>query len=75
MVTIKRGNYSKEYPNKVMETILMDKKIKDDFSKFCKEKKIKKKDLIEKFYKTILLRHREGSLNLTNNYITIHVVS
>jgi len=77
MVKIK--NFKKDrmydYPDDCMETVKINKQIRDDISKFCKSLKINKSKLIENFYKTILLRHREGNLNLTNNYVTIHVGS
>jgi hypothetical protein len=61
------------FPDKIMETLFMDKAIKQDMRKVCKEQKINKSKLIEEFYKTIILRFREGSLNTTNGYITINI--
>jgi len=74
MVKIKSKYKSYNYQNKKQELLLIDKLIKEDFNKFCKEKKIIKSRLIEEFYKTILLRFAEGSLNASNGYITINIL-
>jgi len=55
----KSAKKSYEYPNKSMETSIIDKKIKEDFSKFCKSRKINKSKLIENFYKSILIKFRD----------------
>lgn len=62
-----------EYPNDCGEYVQINKKIKEDFAQFCKDKKINKSQLIENFYKTILLRFRDGSLNNSAGYITMHI--
>jgi len=62
------------YENKTMETVFIDKKIKEDFAKFCKEHKIVKSRLIEELYKQALLKFRTGSLNNTQGYITIKLI-
>jgi len=69
---IKIGKY--KYPNDIMETVKINKSIKEDINKLFKEKKINKSKLIEEFYKTILLRFREGSLNASNGYCTINIL-
>lgn len=62
-----------DYPHDVMETVKIDKKIRDDMSEFCKKKKINKSKLIEDFYKSILIKFRDGSLNATSGYVTINI--
>jgi hypothetical protein len=73
MVNIKSGK-GYEYKYKAHESILIDKRIREDMSKLAKEKKINKSKLIEEFYKTILLRFREGSLNASDGYITLNIL-
>jgi len=68
---MKIGKYN--YPDEVMETVKIKKTVRNDFSKFCKQRKINKSKLIEEFYKTVLLRFREGSMNTTNGYVTLKV--
>jgi len=68
---MKIGKY--DYPNCLMETVKIDKEIKKEMSNFCKKKKINKSKLVENFYKTILLRFREGSLNSASGYMTIKI--
>lgn len=75
MVKISNGHKTYEYKNKKHETNFIDKKIRDDFAKLCRDKKIIKSKLVEDFYKRILLRFKEGNLNETNSYITINVLS
>jgi hypothetical protein len=55
---MKVGKY--EYPNDVLETVKINKRIRDEFNKFCKLKKIKKSGLIEELYKLILVNFRSG---------------
>ena len=69
--SMKIGKYN--YPDEVMETVKIKKTVRNDFSKFCKQRKINKSKLIEEFYKTVLLRFREGSMNTTNGYVTLKV--
>jgi len=69
---MKIGKYN--YPNDIAETLKIDKRIKDDFKVFCKEKKIIKSKLIEKFYKTILIRWRDGSLDASQGNLTIKIL-
>jgi len=68
---LKIGDY--EYPEDCMETVKINKKIRDDLSKLCKSKKINKSKLIENFYKSILLKFQEGSLNISSGYLTINI--
>ena len=70
MVSVRKYNYG----DKVMETVIIDKKVHDDLRKVCRDKKLNKSRLVEEFYKAILLRFREGSLNPTNTYITLNVM-
>lgn len=56
---------------KVNENAIIDKKIKDDFSKFAKENHINKSKLIEDFYRSILLKSM--GLNTSQGYVTINI--
>jgi|WetSurMetagenome_2_1015567.scaffolds.fasta_scaffold229896_2 hypothetical protein len=71
MVRTRSGNSFWEDPNKKMETVIIDKKIKEDFSKFAKENHINKSKLIEDFYKSILLKSM--GLNTSQGYVTINI--
>jgi hypothetical protein len=62
-----------DYPNDVMETVKINKKIKQDFSIFCKSKSINKSKLIEEFYKSILIKFRDGSMNASGGNITMNI--
>jgi len=64
-----------EYPNDAQELVKINKKIKVDFSAFCKKQKINKSQLIEKFYKSILVKFKDGSLNISSGYITFNIYS
>jgi len=74
-VTIKdkKGN-TWHYSNKKNETLIINSKIKDDMAELCKKRKINKSKLVEEFYKTIILRMKDGSLNATNGYITLNIL-
>ena len=65
------GKY--QYPDDCFETLKIDKKIRDDFNEFCKQKKIVKCQLIQEFYKTILVRFKDGSMNAQNGYLTMNI--
>lgn len=73
MVEIKSRGHTYSYPNKAFDLVLLDKTLKEDFNKVCKSKKLSKSKLLEEFYKLILLRFREGSLNTSSGYITINI--
>jgi len=62
-----------DYPDEVMETVKINKKIRKDMSEFCKKKKINKSKLIENFYKSILIKFRDGSLNASSGYLTMNI--
>jgi hypothetical protein len=62
-----------DYPNDVMDTNKINKKIRDDFSEFCKKKKIEKGRLVEEFYKAVLIKFKDGSLNASNGYLTMNI--
>lgn len=66
------GDY--DYPDDILENVKINKCVHDEFNKFCKEKKINKSKLIEEFYKTIIVRFKEGSLNASGGYITINIL-
>jgi len=66
------GKY--DYPDDVMETVKINKKLREEVNKIFNEKKINKGKLIEEFYKTILLRFKEGSLNASQGYLTINIL-
>ena len=68
---LKIGKY--DYPEDCMDTLKINKKIKEDFAVFCKSKKINKSKLVENFYMTILLKFKEGSLNISNGYVTFNI--
>jgi len=68
---MKVGKY--EYPNDVLDVVKINKQIKEEFKEFCKKKKIVKSKLIEEFYKTILIRHRDGSLDAAKANVTINI--
>jgi hypothetical protein len=68
----KKNNKTYSYPDDCGEYVQINKKIKEDFALFCKNNKINKGKLIENFYKTILIRFRDGSLNNTG-YVTMHI--
>ncbi len=70
---MKIGKY--DYPNDVFETLKINKKVRDAFNEFCKSKKIIKSKLIEKFYQTILVRWRDGSLDASNGNCTIQILA
>jgi len=66
----------KEYTyDKLQENLLISTMIKESIDIFCKEKKIKKCDLVEKFYKAILLNYRDGSLEATKGFITLNILN
>lgn len=69
---MKVGKYN--YPNDATDIVKIDKKLKEEFSKFCKANKIIKSKLIEKFYRTILIRAHDGSLNASKANLTIHLL-
>lgn len=71
MVRTRSGKSFWEDETKKMETVIIDKKIKEDFSLFAREHKINKSKLIEEFYRTILLKMT--GLNLSQGYITINI--
>jgi len=62
-----------DYPHKKHESVLINDRIKTEFSIFCKKHKLNKSKLVEDFYTAILVRMREGSLNSTNKYITMRL--
>ena len=73
---IKNKSINKEYdyPNDVLETVKIGRRIRDDFKKFCKEKKIIKSKLVEKFYKEILVAFKSGELNSSNANLSIDIL-
>jgi len=73
---IKRKIGEKEYSyDKKQENLIISSMIKDAISIFCKEKKIKKSNLVEKFYKAILLNYHDGSLEKTKGFITLNILN
>jgi hypothetical protein len=70
---IKTKNAVYDYKKDVMETVKIPKVLRDDVNKLFKEKKINKSKLIEEFYKTIILRFKEGSLAASNGYLTMNI--
>ena len=69
---VQRGKYN--YPNLMGDYNLINIQIRKDISDFCKKRGINKSKLIEEFYKAILIRFRDGSLNASGGYITINIL-
>ncbi len=65
------GKY--DYPGDVMDTAKISKNIHDEIKILFKEKKINKGKLLEEFYKKILIRFKDGSLNASSGYLTINI--
>ncbi len=63
-----------DYPNDVMDTNKVNKNVRDELSKLCKKMKINKGKLVEEFYKLILIRFKDGSLNATSGYLTMNIL-
>jgi len=61
--------------DKMQENLLISSMIKEAIDIFCKEHKIKKNKLVEKFYKAILLNYRDGSLENTKGFITLNILN
>jgi len=74
MVKISNGRKEYDYANKKFEIFLISKTLKEDFAALCKELKMNKTRLLEEFYKAILLRFREGSLNHSSAYIALNIM-
>ena len=73
---IKRKIGDKEYSyDKKQENLIISSMIKDAMDIFCKENKIKKSSLVEKFYKAILLNYRDGSLENTKGFVTLNILN
>lgn len=68
---VKRGKY--DYPELIGDYNLINIQIRKDIVDFCKKKGINKSKLIEEFYKTILIRFRDGSLNASSGYVTLNI--
>jgi hypothetical protein len=68
---VKIGLY--DYPNSCMDTNMIDKSLRDEISEMCKKKNLNKGKLIEEFYKTVLIRLKDGSINATNGYVTMNI--
>ena len=74
MVKVKKEGKEWDYPEDIMHTVMINKKIRDDMSDFCKNNKINKGKLIEEFYKTILIKFHDGSLNASQGYLTLCIL-
>lgn len=74
MVKIKRGKKTYNYENEVMTIVKIPKNLRDDIRKLFKKMKINQGKLIEEFFKLILLRYKEGSLNATSGYLTLNIL-
>lgn len=70
-----KGGKTYDYPHMAMDTYFVNKVIKEDFSKFCKEHKINKSQLVEDFMKRVVLRFKAGSTNQAVGYITVDVMA
>lgn len=71
----KVGNKVYEYDDKVIESLKIPKRIRDEFNEFCKKNRIVKSKLLEKFYKTILARNVSSDLEISKGYITLNVLT
>jgi len=69
---VKVGDY--DYSNDVMDTNKIPKSIRDEISDLCKKLKLNKGKLVEEYYKAILLRFRDGSLDASNGYVTLNIL-
>jgi len=63
-----------QYPDKCKEFLLINKHIKDEFSRVAKELGINKSKLIQAIYKNIIVEYRTGLLKSTDRNITISVL-
>jgi len=70
---MKIGKY--EYPDDVMETVKIKKTVRDEINEFCQIYNIIKSKLVENFYKKILKRFRDGSLEASKGYFSINVLA
>lgn len=66
------GKYS--YPNDVSVSTKINKKIKKQIDEICEKKGINKSKLVEEFFKKIIIRLKDGSLNISGGYITMNVL-
>ena len=73
-MTYKEKKTQYNYPDDVGVFIKINKRISDDFNKFCKERKIIKSKLVEEFFKLILVRYRDGSLDASKAHLTIDIL-
>lgn len=73
MVVIKGKKGEWNLAGREMETVIMDKHVRDEFRKFCKEKKINRSRLVEHFYKEIMTKMQ--TINTSQGYITINIFS
>lgn len=62
-----------DYENDVLDSNKISKRVRDDIKKICNEKKLNKGRLVEEFYKSIILRFSDGTLNASNGYITMNI--
>jgi regulatory protein YycI of two-component signal transduction system YycFG len=69
-----KGGKLWNYPTKVQELVLIEKNVKDDFNKICKEKKINKSKLIEEFYRTLILRFKQDTINQSGGYVSMNIL-
>jgi len=73
---IKREYKGKVYDyDKKQENLLISSMIKESIDIFCKKNKIKKSNLVEKFYKAILMNYHQGSLEATRGFVTLNVLN
>jgi len=69
---VRVGDY--DYPDDEMDTVKINKSIRDDIRKYCKKNKLNRGKLVEEFYKTIILRDKDGSLDATRGYVTMNIL-
>jgi len=69
----KVGDKIYEYESKVLETVKINKIIRDELNKICKDQNIIKGKLIEEFYRAIITKYQSGDLKITKGFLTINV--
>jgi hypothetical protein len=64
MVTVVTNGRIYHYPFKVKELVMINRELRDDFSKVAKELKINKSKLIQEVYKQFIIGFNTGTLKV-----------
>jgi hypothetical protein len=64
MVTVVTNGRIYHYPFKVKELLMINRELRDDFSKVAKELKINKSKLIQEVYKQFIIGFNTGTLKV-----------